>query len=415
MKRWTIGAIVVFGLLYVSAVQAITVDEVIDLSKSGADDSVILAQIQADSTVFHLTVQEILDLKDAGVSDPVITYMINTGKNAGVVAEVPQTEESQEPVVEENTDYTTSGGVAVGVSPGGVSLSVGFGWGYYYPAWPGYSWSWYCDPFYWPAWPTYYAYWAPWPYSYYAYSPYYYCRYGYSYGGYCGGYYGGYWGGYYPSPYYAYYGGRNVGNRGPVGGSYDRTIKNPSAPGAPERAYVRAQERVGQPRDAVHDLARLDTRPAVRSRAVAGTPSQGRGATPDVNVIRSQPTRERVSQTRPQPGNVEPSRPSARTSTRSTPPSRGTVAPPTQRGTSSSRSSARPPARSETQVQKPSQRGSKSAPAPSRSTVRSAPRSQPSPSRGSSARPAPRGGGSRGGGAPARGSSGRSSGGGGRH
>lgn len=411
MKRWTIGTLLFSGLICVSAAQAITVDEVVQLSQTGAGDNVILAQIQADSTVFHLTVQEILDLKDAGVSDQVITFMINTGKSLGVVQEtVPYVEE--ETVVEEPVaEPTSSGYVDMGVSPGGISFSVGFGFGYYYPSWPGYSWSWYCDPFYWAGWPSYYAYWAPWPGSYYCYAPNYYCRYGYAYGGYWGGYYGGYWGGYYPS--YAYYGGRNIGNRGPVGG-YDRTYKDPSPGGAAaaSRTLARKQQRVGTPRDGVHDYARLDTsRPETRSRASAGTPSR-RGTAADVKVIRSRPTKERVSQNRP----TSRSRSSASTPRSS----RGSSSRVQRQAPSASRPSARSTGKvkqapAKRQVKRAPSKG-KAKPAPSRSTVRSAPRTRSAPARGS-VRSAPRGGSSRGGGARvSRGGGGsRSSGGGRRH
>jgi hypothetical protein len=410
MKRWMIGTLLLSGLMYGGAARAITVDEVVQLSRSGAGDNIILAQIQADSTVFHLTVQEILDLKDAGVSDQVITFMINTGKNLGVVQEtVPYVEE--EAVVEEPVaEPTSSGYVDMGVSPGGISFSVGFGFGYYYPSWPGYSWSWYCDPFYWSCWPSYYAYWAPWPASYYCYAPNYYCRYGYAYGGYCGGYYGGYWGGYYPS--YAYYDGRNIGNRGPSGG-YDRTYKDPSpGTGTVARSAARQQQRIGTPRDGVHDYARLDARPESRSRATAGTPSR-RGNAPEVQVIRSRPTKERVSQTRPT---------SRSRSSVSKPRSGGGSSTKVQRQTpSTSRPSARSaakakPAPSKGKV-KPAPSKSKSKAAPSRSNMRSAPKTRSAPARGS-VRSAPRSGSaSRGGGARTSRSGGgsRSSGGGRRH
>lgn len=57
---------------------AMTVNDVIALSKANAGDEVIIAQIQATASAFALSNQDIIDLKNAGVSEKVIEAMIKT-------------------------------------------------------------------------------------------------------------------------------------------------------------------------------------------------------------------------------------------------------------------------------------------------------------------------------------------------
>jgi hypothetical protein len=57
---------------------AMTVSDVIALSKANTGDEVIIAQIRATRSVFALSNQEIIDLKNAGVSEKVIEAMIKT-------------------------------------------------------------------------------------------------------------------------------------------------------------------------------------------------------------------------------------------------------------------------------------------------------------------------------------------------
>ena len=57
---------------------AMTMEDVIALSKANTGDEVIIAQIQAKQAVFALSNQDIINLKNAGVSEPVIEAMIKT-------------------------------------------------------------------------------------------------------------------------------------------------------------------------------------------------------------------------------------------------------------------------------------------------------------------------------------------------
>lgn len=57
----------------------ITKENIIELSKSGVSDDVIISQIRATQSTFILSNEEIIELKQAGVSDKVIDFMIQTG------------------------------------------------------------------------------------------------------------------------------------------------------------------------------------------------------------------------------------------------------------------------------------------------------------------------------------------------
>lgn len=231
MKYRILGAIGLLLLIAAAPVAAVTVDDVIKLSEAGASDSVIMAKIDDDGTVFRLTVDDILQLKEKGVSDVVITYMMNAGKmDQNETAQSPDTSADETGPPAGNDDgksYDDGGDVGVGVNFDAYG-NVGVSFGYYYPHWPGYWYSYYYDPFWWPSWCYYWNYWAPYPYYYWYSDPWYACN-GYYHGYYDHCYYGGHYG---YDGYNGYNDGRNIGNRGPSYG-YDRTIKNPGGTGKP--------------------------------------------------------------------------------------------------------------------------------------------------------------------------------------
>jgi hypothetical protein len=57
---------------------AVTVRDIIELTKAGLSDDVLVAVIEADRTIFTLDKQQILDLKRAGVSQAVILKMLRS-------------------------------------------------------------------------------------------------------------------------------------------------------------------------------------------------------------------------------------------------------------------------------------------------------------------------------------------------
>lgn len=69
---------------------AMTVDDVIAMTKDGVGDDVILAQMKATHTYFRLTSNDIRDLKKSGVSDKVISAMIKTADQPRTSAQTQQ-------------------------------------------------------------------------------------------------------------------------------------------------------------------------------------------------------------------------------------------------------------------------------------------------------------------------------------
>ena len=59
---------------------ALTVRDVIELSKAGVGDQVLLALIEVDHSVFTLDTPALKQLKEAGVSDEVMIAMIRSGR-----------------------------------------------------------------------------------------------------------------------------------------------------------------------------------------------------------------------------------------------------------------------------------------------------------------------------------------------
>jgi len=73
--------------------EAVTVRDVIELSKAGLSDSVLLALIDVDRSVFAMDASTLKQLKSAGVSDAVIVAMIKSGREARVEAPPPLVQE----------------------------------------------------------------------------------------------------------------------------------------------------------------------------------------------------------------------------------------------------------------------------------------------------------------------------------
>ena len=67
--------------------EAITVREIIELSKTGLSDEVLLALIDIERKVFPVDSETVKLLKDAGVSERVILAMIRSGRARGPEAE----------------------------------------------------------------------------------------------------------------------------------------------------------------------------------------------------------------------------------------------------------------------------------------------------------------------------------------
>jgi hypothetical protein len=72
-----------------SRAEAVTVRDIIELTRAGLGDDVLLALIEVDRNVFAIDAQTITRLKQAGVSERVIAAMIRSGRTREVADEQP--------------------------------------------------------------------------------------------------------------------------------------------------------------------------------------------------------------------------------------------------------------------------------------------------------------------------------------
>ena len=66
-----------------STAAAVTVDEIVQLSRSGVTETVILALIDRDKTIFALEPEQLVTLKAQGVSERVVLAMLKSGREEG--------------------------------------------------------------------------------------------------------------------------------------------------------------------------------------------------------------------------------------------------------------------------------------------------------------------------------------------
>jgi hypothetical protein len=87
--------VMVLVLLAASAgrADAITLTEIIELSRAGISDDVLLALIEVDQRVFAIDPATLKTLKDAGVSAPVIVAIVKSGRT-------PQPQPEPQPLVD---------------------------------------------------------------------------------------------------------------------------------------------------------------------------------------------------------------------------------------------------------------------------------------------------------------------------
>jgi hypothetical protein len=76
-----------FVLALPLAARAVTLDDIVALSKAGVSSEILIAVIDADRTIFNLTTSDIVTLKKAGVPNGVIVKMLGTARE--FVDEVP--------------------------------------------------------------------------------------------------------------------------------------------------------------------------------------------------------------------------------------------------------------------------------------------------------------------------------------
>jgi len=81
----------VFALLVAPAAQAVTLKDILDLSKAGLSDEVLLALIDVDGGVFDVDAATLKSLKAGGVSERVIVALVRSGRERPVAPAEPAT------------------------------------------------------------------------------------------------------------------------------------------------------------------------------------------------------------------------------------------------------------------------------------------------------------------------------------
>lgn len=86
MAMRLLSTVLLLAFLTPSAAYAVTVDQIVALSKAGVSDAVILALIDRDKTVFAIEPGELVKLKQDGLSEPLIVAMLRSGRAEGDAA-----------------------------------------------------------------------------------------------------------------------------------------------------------------------------------------------------------------------------------------------------------------------------------------------------------------------------------------
>src|SRR5258708_23926896 len=81
--RAVVLGVLAVGLLAPRAASAVTIDQIVALAKSGVTDTVILALIDRDRSVFAIEPEQIIALQRDGLSEAVILAMLKSGRAEG--------------------------------------------------------------------------------------------------------------------------------------------------------------------------------------------------------------------------------------------------------------------------------------------------------------------------------------------
>jgi hypothetical protein len=80
MRLWASAVVLTVLALFPARADAVSINDLVALSRSGVSDEILIALIDADRTVFNLNGDQILTLKGAGVSDRVVLKMLRSGR-----------------------------------------------------------------------------------------------------------------------------------------------------------------------------------------------------------------------------------------------------------------------------------------------------------------------------------------------
>ena len=88
MRRLFLALVLVLPLIPASA-EAVTIRDIIELTKAGLGDNVLLALIEVDGGVFNIDNETLTGLKKAGVSEQVIVALVRSGRTRPVEEPAP--------------------------------------------------------------------------------------------------------------------------------------------------------------------------------------------------------------------------------------------------------------------------------------------------------------------------------------
>ena len=83
IKKGVLAGVITLGVLMPAAASAVTLDEILGLSRAGVTDAIILALIDRDKTVFAIEPDQIDKLQRDGLSEAVILAMLKSGREEG--------------------------------------------------------------------------------------------------------------------------------------------------------------------------------------------------------------------------------------------------------------------------------------------------------------------------------------------
>jgi len=92
--------VAVLGTLAPARAEAVTIRDIVELTKAGLSDDIIVALIEADRTMFTLDAKLVLQLRDAGVTERVILVMVESRRKYAAVNIVNPIPPPQPPVVQ---------------------------------------------------------------------------------------------------------------------------------------------------------------------------------------------------------------------------------------------------------------------------------------------------------------------------
>ncbi len=105
VRRILTAAVLVLSLP--AAARAVTLDDLIALSKAGVSAEILVAVIDADRTIFNLNTDEIVLLKKAGVPNAVIVKMLGTAREFAIEAPPPLIVGADRPTAPETSPVPT--------------------------------------------------------------------------------------------------------------------------------------------------------------------------------------------------------------------------------------------------------------------------------------------------------------------